>query len=321
MNLMVNVDKLTVTGKNLSKLAVNKSATAEKVEECAVGKLRLGRIEVDVFTQLGVLTSGKYDKLQVTDIMRKDLLSRRVSMDNEQRAERLLIVNSNTFPVINDKGLGDKKFIFEFDENYVAHATAPLNDPGEAAERFKSADSREGALMQLTADELPSLGDEAYSNGDECDIYAYNPDGSGFIAAKHDFIRTMFTINLVDVVDNKLVTRELPYVQTLYRTTVKTPNSYLAIPKTRMYIIVDVESGAARLFRNGEAKCDELANIDAVLEKFAGELRQNYEENCDAPVVDFATAELFIDTCANEFNDDFTTPCVFAARTDDEVSA
>lgn len=280
-------------------------------------KFRLCRAFVPAWAAAQPIASGctNWKDIKLVEMSRSCFLSRHLApLSDISKAERISIYHPDLYLVADGLEEGSGKYIYEFDDKLVAHPVAPLNDCEEVFNRFVEANKCESTVAQLSGAEPETLAHADFANGDELNILAYNEAGDGYILAKHDFIREALRIDVVDVKeDGSLAVREIPYDQTIYRTTMKSPNSYINVPKGQLYIISNKATGRCQLYRNGDYAGTKVEheNMDDLLAANKADLVQSASMHKDIPQVDLYTCDLYITRVPAAEADDFVTPYIF----------
>lgn len=272
---------------------------------------RLGRLDIETWTRYAVLSPNgdDYTSPHQTEVGRKDVVSRMYDRPGRKRVERFIIGHENLFITCDDSK--NDECVFSLDENYVFKNRGKFKEWKnlDACEDFKMKNKRALAIEKLSNEKQSSLSDDKFQDTQNVRITVTKGDVTYELPTHYEYVSIDQRMFYFDIVDGKLVAKELDYCQSLYFNNTNTYASYINVPKERMYAIVndhdyhiEAEIDWCRLFLDGKdvaPEMDKTLSLEELMKRLEPTIRDNiaHQSISSSQFVDFndKTVEFYID--------------------------
>ena len=266
---------------------------------------RLARFDIEAWTRHCVLAPSKnnFKKLTKNEVARKDCISRMYDKVGREHVERFIISGDSIYISMDSSKNGCR--IFSIDDDCCYQPLCKFDewsDKKDLVEDFEKKYKRALAIEKLSKESAPVIGDKDFEDAQSLRVTVSKGDITYELPTHCDYYSIDRTAYYVDIVDGKLVPKEIEYGQSLYFNNISFTGSYLNIPKERMYIIVndikdyheEGQEGNAGIFLDGKSITDEALNVkdtslEEIIKKYDKELRDNVLKQTITPdkFVDF----------------------------------
>jgi hypothetical protein len=200
---------------------------------------KFGRLTVPANTDFSIINHDSINKGTIYDttMSRRDFFSRRIDMDDATKTERLMIMSDTIYMIVNND-------IYKYDENGFAYKIGTKSNwKDKIKDMFEEDSKKEIMINKLRGDEMKTVGDDEFQDGNNI-IVRVKDDTREYKCAVHkDYIRVDYDICVPKIDDNgDIVADKFHQENVLYRTTMKSLNSIIAIPEDRTYFVVDTNN-------------------------------------------------------------------------------